>query len=74
METFRDCFSDIPDPRAANSLHNLTDLLFIGLAALLCGAEGCTDMADFGRAKQGFLRTMLRLEHGIPSQIGRAHV
>ncbi len=67
METFRDCFSDIPDPRAANSLHNLTDLLFIGLAALLCGAEGCTDMADFGRAKQGFLRTMLRLEHGIPS-------
>ncbi len=67
METFRNCFSDIPDPRAANSLHNLTDLLFIGLAAVLCGAEGCTDMADFGRAKQGFLRTMLRLEHGIPS-------
>ncbi len=67
METFRDCFSDIPDPRAANALHNLTDLLFIGLAAVLCGAEGCTDMADFGRAKQGFLRTMLRLEHGIPS-------
>lgn len=67
METFRDCFSDVPDPRAANSLHDLVEILFIGLAAVLCGAEGCTDMADFGRAKAGFLRTILRLEHGIPS-------
>jgi predicted transposase YbfD/YdcC len=67
METFRDCFSDVPDPRAANSLHDLVEVLFIGLAAVLCGAEGCTDMADFGRAKERFLRTILRLEHGIPS-------
>ena len=67
METFRDCFSGVPDPRAANSLHDLVEILFIGLAAVLCGAEGCTDMADFGRAKAGFLRTVLRLEHGIPS-------
>ena len=67
MESFRDCFSDVPDPRAANSLHDLVEVLFIGLAAVLCGAEGCTDMADFGRAKEGFLRRILRLEHGIPS-------
>jgi len=67
METFRTCFSDVPDPRATNSLHDLVEILFIGLAAVLCGAEGCTDMADFGRAKEGFLRTILRLEHGIPS-------
>jgi predicted transposase YbfD/YdcC len=43
------------------------DIVFIGLVAVLCGAEGCTDMADFGRAKEGFLRTIVRLEHGIPS-------
>lgn len=67
MERFRECFSDVPDPRAANSQHDLVEMLFIGLAAVLCGAEGCTDMADFGRAKEGFLRTILRLEHGIPS-------
>ncbi len=67
MENFRDCFSDAPDPRAANSLHDLVEILFIGLSAVLCGAEGCTDMADFGRAKEGFLRTIPRLEHSIPS-------
>ncbi len=67
MERFRTCFSEVPDPRAANSQHDLVEILFIGLVSVLCGAEGCTDMADFGRAKAGFLRTILRLEHGIPS-------
>src|SRR5262245_22413868 len=67
MERFRSCFSELPDPRAANALHDLTEVLFIALAALLCGAESCVDMADFGRAKQGLLRQVLRLECGIPS-------
>lgn len=67
METFEACFSELPDPRAANVVHDLTEVLFIGLAAVLCGAEGCTDMADFGRAKEGLLRRVLRLEGGIPS-------
>jgi predicted transposase YbfD/YdcC len=67
MEKFEACFSDLPDPRAANALHDLTEVLFVALAALLCGAESCVDMADFGRAKEGLLRQVLRLEHGIPS-------
>ena len=67
MEKFGACFSELPDPRAANALHDLTEVLFIALAALLCGAESCVDMADFGRAKQSVLRQVLRLEHGIPS-------
>jgi predicted transposase YbfD/YdcC len=45
----------------------LCELLFIALAAILCGAEGCADMAEFGRAKEAALRRVLRLEHGIPS-------
>lgn len=67
MGKFGDCFSDLADPRAANALHDLTEVLFIALAAVLCGAEGCTDMADFGRAKEGLLRQVLRLAHGVPS-------
>jgi predicted transposase YbfD/YdcC len=67
METFDACFSELPDPRAANTVHDLTEVLFIALSAILCGAEGCTDMADFGRAKEGLLRRVLRLEGGIPS-------
>lgn len=67
MASFEGCFSAVPDPRAANALHDLVEVLFIALAAVLCGAESCTDMADFGRAKEGYLRKLLRLEHGIPS-------
>jgi predicted transposase YbfD/YdcC len=67
MEEFRACFSDVPDPRAPNARHDLLEVLFIALAALLCGAEACTDMAEFGEAKEPFLRQFLRLEHGIPS-------
>jgi predicted transposase YbfD/YdcC len=67
METFEACFSELPDPRAANTVHDLTEVLFIALTAVLCGAEGCTDMADFGRAKEALLRRVLPLEGGIPS-------
>jgi predicted transposase YbfD/YdcC len=67
MEVFSGCFVELPDPRAENARHDLVEILFIALAALLCGAEGCADMADFGRAKEGLLRRVLRLAHGVPS-------
>src|ERR1700729_34533 len=55
------------DPRAANARHDLLEVLVIALAAVLCGAETCSDMAEFGQAKEELLRLFLRLEHGIPS-------
>jgi predicted transposase YbfD/YdcC len=67
MERFSECFSDVPDPRAENALHDLIELLFIALLATLCGAKGCCDIALFARTKENLLRTVLRLEHGIPS-------
>lgn len=67
MEKFTRVFQELVDPRAENARHDLTEILVIALAAVLCGAEGCADMADFGEAKEGLLRQFLRLEHGIPS-------
>jgi predicted transposase YbfD/YdcC len=67
MERFKEAFEELSDPRAANARHDLLEVLTIALAALLCGAEGCADMADFGQAKEALLRQFLRLEHGIPS-------
>jgi predicted transposase YbfD/YdcC len=67
MEGFISVFFDVEDPRADNARHNLLEVLFIALAAVLCGAESCSDMADFGEAKEGLLRQVLRLEHGVPS-------
>ena len=67
MQKFRRAFRRLPDPRADNARHDLLEVLFIALAAMLCGAESCSDMADFGRSKEELLRLFLRLEHGIPS-------
>src|SRR6202047_2755550 len=67
MQKFKKAFGRLPDPRADNARHDLLEVLFIALAATLCGAESCSDMADFGHSKKGRLRLFLRLEHGIPS-------
>jgi predicted transposase YbfD/YdcC len=67
MEKFQSIFREVPDPRADNARHNLVDILVIALAAVLCGADSCADMAEFGSAKQALLRQFLGLEHGIPS-------
>ena len=67
MEKFSAFFGAVGDPRAGNARHDLLELMFVALAAVLCGAEDCTDMALFARAKLGFLRQVLRLEHGPPS-------
>ena len=67
MEGFIAIFSEVEDPRAENAWHNLLDVIFIALAATVCGAENCSDMADFGTAKEPLLRRILPLEHGIPS-------
>ncbi len=67
METFTRCFSAVEDPRAGNARHDLLELMFVALAAVLCGAEDCTDMAAFARAKLDFLRQVVKLEHGPPS-------
>ncbi len=67
MEAFSACFSDVGDPRAGNARHDLLELVFVALAAVLCGAEDCTDMAIFARSKLGFLRQVVKLEHGPPS-------
>src|SRR5665213_3776111 len=67
MGKFKKVFRRLADPRAANARHDLLEVLFIALAATLCGATSCSEMADFGQSKEGLLRLMLRLEHGIPS-------
>jgi predicted transposase YbfD/YdcC len=67
MQKFNRIFRKLQDPRAANAVHELLDVLVIALAAMLCGAKGATDMELFGRSKEKLLRQFLRLQHGIPS-------
>lgn len=67
MRKFKRVFSKLQDARASNARYDLVEIVFIALAATLCGAQHCTEMAQFGRSKEALLRRVLRLEHGIPS-------
>ena len=67
MEKFLACFADVPDPRRPNRRHALSSILFIALAAMLCGAENCSDMAQFGRSKRRLLGRFVPLRHDPPS-------
>ena len=71
MEGFAACFSELEDPREDNARHDLHAILVIAFCAMLCGAEDCSDMAVFGRAKEGFLRRFLPLRRGVPSRGAR---
>ena len=56
--TLTSVFADLPDPRAetANRLHTLTDILTIATCAVIAGAEGWEDIAEYGRSKEAFFR------------------
>jgi len=57
----------IPDPRADNCRHKLPAILFFALAATLCGARSCEDMADYAAEMDFLVEGVLELEHGTPS-------
>lgn len=58
---------EIPDPRGYNVVHALTDVLFVALAAMLCGADTCTEMAMFAQGRLEVLRQFVPLGGGAPS-------
>jgi hypothetical protein len=63
-----DVFADLPDPRRdLNKQHALVDILVIATCAVISGAEGWDQVAEYGRRKQEFFRRFLALENGIPS-------
>src|ERR1035437_1618043 len=61
-------FAELHDPRVErNREHLLEEILLIAIAAVLSGAESCNDIAEYGKAKQEWLKTFLTLPSGIPS-------
>ena len=67
MGKFQKVFRKLCDPRAANARHELWQVLFIALAAVLGGAKSCSEMALFGRSKEDLFCEIFGLQHGIPS-------
>jgi predicted transposase YbfD/YdcC len=61
-------FKNIKDPRIDRTKHHqLMDILVIAILAVICGADGWTDIELFGQAKKEWLQTFLELPNGIPS-------
>jgi predicted transposase YbfD/YdcC len=61
-------FEALPDPREGpNAVHKLIDIIVIAVCAVIAGCEACTQMAEYGRRKESWLRQFLELPRGIPS-------
>jgi predicted transposase YbfD/YdcC len=68
MEAIEEHFGKVRDPRKDRTKdHKLIDIIAIAICAIICGAEGWTDMEVFGNSKVTWLKTFLELPNGIPS-------
>jgi len=68
LDQFVACWEGLEDPRTGNAgLHDYHEMLVIALCTVLSGGQGATHMAAFAVAKEPFLRSFLKLEHGLPS-------
>jgi predicted transposase YbfD/YdcC len=60
-------FEDVRDPRDFTARHDLGEMLFLSLCAVLCGEKTCVDIADFAAGHEEDFREVLTLKHGTPS-------
>jgi len=67
MNDFMSHFNSIPEPRLKRKRqHELLDILFLSISAVLCGAEGWEEIEDFGHAKLAWLQQFFPYKNGIP--------
>lgn len=67
MSSLIDHLSALPDPRVERTKeHLLTDIVFITIAAVICGADTWNDIEAYGDSKQEWLCGHLQLPNGIP--------
>jgi len=67
-KTISDHFASLKDPRTPDKTeHQLIDVVTIAICAVICGADGFTEIADYGKAKYDWFKGFLELPNGIPS-------
>jgi predicted transposase YbfD/YdcC len=68
MQTPITYFTGITDPRVDRTKdHLMEDIIFITIAAVICGAETWNDIEHYGKSKESWLRQYLQLPNGILS-------
>jgi predicted transposase YbfD/YdcC len=69
-KTVVDKFSSIVDPRIERTKrHKLLDIIFVAIAAAVCGADNWKAVEVFAQARKSWLETFLELPNGIPSHV-----
>ena len=67
MQSLVTILRDVRDPRDINARHDVGTILFLTLAATLCGARSFVDVADFAGGNEEDLAGIVALPHGAPS-------
>jgi predicted transposase YbfD/YdcC len=61
-------FSSLSDPRIQYKVrHKLMDIIVITICAVISGADGWTEVEEYGKAKYEWLKSFLELPFNIPS-------
>lgn len=67
MQSYISILREVRDPRDINARHPIGTILFLTLAATLCGAKSGAEVADFAEARVEELSAIVDLPHGAPS-------
>jgi predicted transposase YbfD/YdcC len=66
-DKFIEHFTQIKDPRIERcKIHNLFDIIFLAICAVLSGAQSWTDIQDFGKYNIKWLQQYRTFKNGIP--------
>lgn len=66
--SFQQCFEVMEDPRVVGRCsHPLNTILFLVVTAVIAGADGPSEIEEFGREKQDWLSRFVDLSAGVPS-------
>ena len=68
FQSLEACFGELADPRVVGRCdHLFIEIILIAVCGVLCGAESWSEIEEFGKAKQAWLKQYLELPAGIPS-------
>ena len=67
MQSYISILQEVRDPRDMNARHPVETILFLTLAATLCGAKSCVEVAEFAADREQELSEIVELPYGAPS-------
>jgi predicted transposase YbfD/YdcC len=67
MQSLITILQEVRDPRDINARHEVGTILFLALAATLCGAKSCVEMSEFVEGREAELAAIVDLPYGAPS-------